>query len=332
MYFRSMKSGSQLDNLTLLSIGRSGDSAALGALFERLRPAMYATALRYLGYGDDARDAVQDAFLQALAKLDSLEDANAFPGWLRSIVERNCLMLLRRKATGPIEILPHDTLSVRLDDLLPQDHLPTTLNHRLIAAFHDLSPGLQETAALRYFTQQNSYESIAQTLAIPVGTVRSRLAEVRSKLKKCLAGNEMPDEFQKSDIAYAWEEFFWENWDQLYERPAALEKLYRHFDPDMNIIFTSGKLATGRDHMLEDFRDDMEVGIKVTNHTIMSTGKLTVIDASLENPPDRPDHCPPAATIVMYHSENSTWQLRHHHAPRTCKGAFGSEDERCEHC
>src|SRR5687767_11272853 len=112
-----MVSGPRIDNATLLALGRSGDSAALGALFERLRPAMYATALRLLGYGDDANDVVQDAFLQVIAKLDSLEDPNAFPGWLKSIVERNCLMILRRKRNGPLDVVPHTEIQERFSDI-----------------------------------------------------------------------------------------------------------------------------------------------------------------------------------------------------------------------
>ena len=265
-----MLNAPKIDNATLLVLGRSGDSAALGALFERLRPAMYATALRMLGYGDDANDVVQDAFLQVMAKLGTLEDPNAFPGWLKSIVERNCLMILRRRRNGPVEATPHGVMNEKFGDLVEEHHLPTALNHRIVAAFHDLTPALQETAALRYFTEHNSYESIAQTLSIPVGTVRSRLAEVRSKLKNSLIGTELPEELKKSDIAYAWEEFYWETWDQCYEQPAALEKLYRHFERDMNIIFTTGKSAVGREHMLHDFHEDIDYGIKVTNHTIMS--------------------------------------------------------------
>jgi RNA polymerase sigma-70 factor (ECF subfamily) len=327
-----MLPGPKVDNAMLLTLAHAGDSAALGALFERLRPAMYATALRILGYGDDAHDAVQDAFLQALAKLDSLQDTNAFAGWLKSIVERNCLMILRRQRNAPLDVVPHDRMQEKFGDLVEERRLPTMLNHRIVAAFYDLPAALQETAALRYFTEHNSYESIAQTLAIPVGTVRSRLAEVRAKLKQRLIGTELPDELRKSDVAYAWEEFFWETWDLGYKHPAALDKFYRHFERDLSIIFTGGKHATGREHMLQDFREDIELGIQVKNHTIISSGKMTVIDAAIENPPEHPGHCPPAATMVLYHNDSSTWQLRHHHAPRTCKGPFGNEDERCENC
>jgi RNA polymerase sigma factor (sigma-70 family) len=325
---------SRIDNATLLALGRTGDSAALGALFERLRPAMYATALRMLGYGDDAHDVVQDAFLQVIAKLDTLEDPQAFPGWLKSIVERNCLMILRRKRNGPLDVVPHTEIQERFSELPETSCCGSSgLNHRVVAAFHDLPPTLQETAAIRYFTEHNSYEAIAETLAIPVGTVRSRLAEVRNKLKTKLMSAEVPEELRKADTAYAWEEFLWETWDNCYEHPAALDKYYNHFERDLSIVFTSGKQLSGRERMLQEFYEDISLGIKVTNQSIISTGKITIVESTLTNPPDRPGHCPPAAAMIHYHNgDRSTWQIRHHHAPRTCAGPFGYEEDRCKAC
>jgi len=320
------------DTAALLHLAVAGDAQALGALFERYHPGLYAIALRMLGYSEDARDAVQDSFLHALTKFDSLRDPQAFLGWLQSIVERNCLVILRRRRNGPLETMPHALLHERFADLPEEDRIPSGLNYRLVSAFHDLPPVLQETAALRYFSEQNSYEEIAATLAIPVGTVRSRLAEARMKLKNRLVADDIPDDLKKSDTAYAWEEFYWETWNQFYEKPAALDKYYRHLEPDLRIIFTSGKQLSGRRRMLDDFREDMQVGINVVNQSIISTGKITIIDSVFTNPPEHPEHCPPAGATVHYHCGQMTWQVRYHHAPRMCAGPFGSEEERCKAC
>lgn len=316
----------------MISLARTGDRQALGALFERYQPGLYAIALRMLGYSDDARDAVQDAFFQALTKFDTLKDPQAFLGWLQAIVERTCLGMLRRKRNGPIESIPHAEFHVRFEDLIEDKCCQSGLNHRIAAAFYDLPPLLQETATLRYFTELNSYEAIAETLGIPVGTVRSRLAEARTQLKKTLVASESNEDLKKSDTANAWENFYWDTFDQFFERPAALEQYYNHLERDLSIIFTSGKHSKGRELMLRDFQDDIRVGIQVSNHSILSTGKITIVDSRFINPPDHPDHCPPAGAIVHYHDANKTWQVRYHHAPRECNGPFGNEDERCQNC
>lgn len=321
------------DTAAFLQLAGTGDRDALAALFERYQPGLYAIALRMLGYGEDARDAVQDSFLQALTKFDTLRDSQAFLGWLQTIVERNCLVTLRRRRNGPLDTIPHAILQERFTDLPEEDRSNTGLNYRIVSAFYDLPAVLQETAALRYFSEQNSYEQIAATLTIPVGTVRSRLAEVRTKLKKRLVADEVPGDLKKSDTAYAWEEFFWETWDKCYHDGKALDKYYDHFERDLRIIFTSGKQTSGRERILQDFHEDIDFGIKVSNQSIVSTGKITIVESTITNPPEHSGHCPPAAAMVHYHyGDRSTWQIRYHHAPRTCAGPFGFEEDRCKGC
>jgi DNA-directed RNA polymerase specialized sigma24 family protein len=55
-----------LSDAELVRTAQGGDAASLGILLERHRAPLYALALRFLGYGPDAQDAVQDAFLIAL--------------------------------------------------------------------------------------------------------------------------------------------------------------------------------------------------------------------------------------------------------------------------
>ena len=73
-------------------------SAALGALLERHRAGLYATALGVLGDPSEAHDAVQDTFLDALARLQELREPAAVAGWLRVVVRNNCLMRVRPAA------------------------------------------------------------------------------------------------------------------------------------------------------------------------------------------------------------------------------------------
>src|SRR5215471_15222891 len=64
-------------------------------LFEQYRGMLYAIALRMLGHGEDAKDALQETFIKAYTHLNTLHDAAAFVGWLRSIMYNHCLMELR---------------------------------------------------------------------------------------------------------------------------------------------------------------------------------------------------------------------------------------------
>ena len=63
--------------------------------FEQCRGMLYAIALRMLGHGEDAKDAVQETFIKAYTNLHTLKDNAALWAWLRSIVYTHCLMELR---------------------------------------------------------------------------------------------------------------------------------------------------------------------------------------------------------------------------------------------
>src|SRR5215471_15281064 len=71
-------------------------------LFEQYRGMLYAIALRMLGQGEDAKDAVQETFIKAYTHLDTLHDIKAIPAWLKSIMYNYCLMELRYRKKSAI--------------------------------------------------------------------------------------------------------------------------------------------------------------------------------------------------------------------------------------
>jgi len=93
----------------LVRAARGGDSPALGMLLHRHRASLCAHALGMLGSGEDAADAVQEAFVLALLRLHQLRTADAAGAWLHAIVRSVCAMRARRPrreiATAEIETL-----------------------------------------------------------------------------------------------------------------------------------------------------------------------------------------------------------------------------------
>ncbi len=170
----------------LVRAARRGEAVSLGLLLERHRPELHATALRYLREPACAHDAVQDSFVVALRDLASLRDAAAIGGWLRAIVRNRCLDELRRgrrdlpeeTASGAIERLALAAADEAIDRLALRDWVWSALAR--------LTEPLRVTAMLRYFGSYDSYEEIAAICGVPVGTVRSRLSQVKVKLAEAL--------------------------------------------------------------------------------------------------------------------------------------------------
>lgn len=89
---------------------RAGDAAAYERVVRELGGRLYATALRMLGNEDDARDAVQDAFLSAFKSIARFDEQSTLSTWLHRIVINSSLMKLRTRRRKP---------AVSIDAMLP---------------------------------------------------------------------------------------------------------------------------------------------------------------------------------------------------------------------
>jgi RNA polymerase sigma-70 factor (ECF subfamily) len=172
-------------------IGRSlaGEPAAFGELVLRYQDRLYNSLVRVLGSADDARDAAQDAFVQAFVKLDTFRGSSAFYTWLYRIAFNTAMSHARRKR--PTRSLDDERAERGRE---PVDSQPTpearlslseraTQVHRALAA---LSAEFREVIVLREM-DGCKYEEIAEILDLPVGTVRSRLFRARLELRDRLA-------------------------------------------------------------------------------------------------------------------------------------------------
>ena len=98
------------DDAALLSSLRAGDPSAFEALVRRETPRMLAVSRRMLRNDEDARDAVQEAFLCAFRSLGGFEGEARLGTWLHKIAVNACLMRLRTRRRKPEQAI---------EDLLP---------------------------------------------------------------------------------------------------------------------------------------------------------------------------------------------------------------------
>ena len=140
----------------------------------------HALAAQILGDSEAAADAVQDAIVKALQRPEAYDPARgAVRPWFLAVVRHRCLDLLRRRRpTDPeIEALPAETRSPEDSVAALQD--AATLHEALAR----LTAEQREILILRDFNDLG-YAEIAQVLAVPQGTVMSRLHRARLALRK----------------------------------------------------------------------------------------------------------------------------------------------------
>ena len=171
------------DDASLVQRARSGDREAFGALVERyMRPA-YAVALSVTKRHEDAEDAVQEAFLTALERLDECRKPERFAAWFLTIARNRSRNLVRREALRETVSLPATKGSG-----LPGPEKETEISElrgRLKEALAKLT-GIQREIVLLHDLEGWTHREIAAALTIPEGTVRSHLHYARKALRKLL--------------------------------------------------------------------------------------------------------------------------------------------------
>ena len=173
------------DDAPLVEAAIAGDKDAFGTLIERYQDRLYNTLLRVLSSREDASDVVQDAFVQAYVKLDTFRGASKFYTWLYRIAMNLALShRRRRKATVSVEEIQERAGHQVADPQAgPEGVLATRERSQIVhAALESLGQQHRQILVLREL-EGCSYETIAEILEMPVGTVRSRLHRARMQLR-----------------------------------------------------------------------------------------------------------------------------------------------------
>ena len=174
------------DDAQLIQATLAGDSAAFGQLVTKYQDRLYNTLVHVVGSADDALDIVQDTFVQSFVKLESFRGNSAFYTWLYRIAFNFAMSQKRRaKPTVSVENIressgeePMDQSAAPHEPLLQQERVD-----QVQAALGTLQEEHRVILVLREI-DGCCYESIAEILDLPVGTVRSRLHRARLQLKE----------------------------------------------------------------------------------------------------------------------------------------------------
>lgn len=170
--------------LQSIESARLGDREAFGPIVRRFTPMAYAVAYERLSDSHLAEDAVQEAFTEAFLHIGKLREPEAFPGWFKAIVIRQCHRLLRRKRhrTLPLdEIAQVAEVQSSLSDIVERKELQRLLH----ASIASLSRNMRIAVQLFYFYGYTLQE-ISHSLGTPVPVLKKRLFDARRKLKGTL--------------------------------------------------------------------------------------------------------------------------------------------------
>lgn len=193
---RGAQPGSADDESSLLARLKAGDEAAYGLLVRRNAPRLLAVARRMLRSEEEARDALQEAFLQAFRGIERFEGGAQVSTWLHRILINACLMRLRSRGRRPEE---------SIEELLPRFHedghriepgspwrsegvdpVESRETRELVRASIDRLPEIYRNVLLLRDIEGLSTEEAARMLDVKVDTVKVRLHRARQALRTLL--------------------------------------------------------------------------------------------------------------------------------------------------
>jgi RNA polymerase sigma-70 factor (ECF subfamily) len=176
----------------LVARASAGDLDSFNQLVSRWERPIYALAYRTLGREEDARDVVQEAFLRAYRGLRGFKGQAKFSSWLYRITLNLCRDWIRRERRAPLVQVPEGTDPVELADerIAPAESVEELVARRELSEAVSLAmaelPEEQRTAILLKEYHGLTFQEIADTLHCPLSTVKTRLYQGLSVLRRRL--------------------------------------------------------------------------------------------------------------------------------------------------
>jgi len=172
----------------LVAALKSGDAEAFEMLVARHRERMHSVARRFFSEDEDARDAVQEAFLAAYRAIDRFEGQAKISTWLHRVVVNACLMKLRSRRRKPEQSLDAAVTATLVShrsgsaqEALEDHELATCVRD----AIADLPEPHQSVLQLREIEERDTRET-ARVLNITPAAVKTRLHRARTALRSRL--------------------------------------------------------------------------------------------------------------------------------------------------
>ncbi len=183
-------------NLTdeqLVSMAVSEDQEAFGEIVRRWDRKIFALCFGILMREDEARDAAQETFVAAYRNLSKFRGEAKVSSWLHRIAVNQCLTTKRRNKTRSEDFLDEETNEESRVFVAPERHSPANTaeqGERLFIvrnAVSSLPMDLRQVVLMKEF-EEMTFQEIAETLELPLSTVKSRLytalKQLRAKIER----------------------------------------------------------------------------------------------------------------------------------------------------
>ena len=187
-----------MDETALIHSAQNGNLDSFNTLILHYQDSVFHTALRILGDEDLAQDAAQEAFISAFRSISTFR-GGSFKAWLMRTVTNACYDELRRQKRRPTTPLEPETSDGEEMDspkwladpnMTPAERSEADELEHAVQHCLDALPMEFRTVVVMADIQGMDYSEVATASKVPLGTIKSRLARARLRLRECLRGFE----------------------------------------------------------------------------------------------------------------------------------------------
>ena len=178
----------------LVTRSRGGDADSFNQLILRWERPIYALAYRVIGREEDARDVAQETFLRAFRALPGFKGQAKFSSWLYRIALNLCRDWIRRQRRAPVVQMPEGVdPSEFAAETEPAESIEDLVARRELSAIVEeamtILPEEQRTAIVLKEYHGLTFQEIADLQSVPLSTVKTRLYQGLSVLRRHLEKN-----------------------------------------------------------------------------------------------------------------------------------------------
>lgn len=186
----------QMDDRALVRLVVEGDSRAFEPLFMRHKDIIYTMLVKRSCNPDDVDDMLQEAFMKAFVNIDRYNPDYDFGAWICTIAKNTFVDFNRSrksKALNPDNNLPLDsrhTNSAQATAPTPEESIINAQQRAQIERYIATLPEDYRHLFIMRFVEEYTYEEIAETLQMKLGTVKTRIFRVRAMMCKLITEGE----------------------------------------------------------------------------------------------------------------------------------------------
>ncbi|MEM6829268.1 MAG: sigma-70 family RNA polymerase sigma factor [Bacteroidota bacterium] len=166
----------------LIIASQNGDQAAMASLYKLYAKAMYNVCRRMMGDEEEAKDLLQESFVDAFQKLPKLREVNTFSSWIKRIVINNCINAIRKRKLDTSQLEEGYDFVMEEEDDFEYEKFQV---QQILSAIDKLPEGCKAVLNL-YLFEGYDHREIGEILKVTESASKAQYCKAKARIRHLL--------------------------------------------------------------------------------------------------------------------------------------------------